>query len=157
MDHMKLFRSMIWVFAAVAWAGVMPAWAAADDVHMSAVLIWGTDGPKPADPDLKDLEEDILKRLKAVFKWHAYYEVKREMLKVERAETKRVRLSRKCEIEVENLGRSVVQVKLYGEGKLVVKKKQIMRIGELLVLAGEDKNDTAWFVALRLVNEEEEE
>jgi len=61
---------------------------------------------------------------------------------------KRVRMSEKCEIEVENLGDSTVEVKLFGEGKMVVRKKQALPTGELLVLAGEDKNDTAWFVVL---------
>jgi hypothetical protein len=41
-------------------------------------------------------------------------------------------------------------VKLYGKGKLTVRKTQKINRSELLVLAGDDKNDTAWFVVLSL-------
>ena len=41
--------------------------------------------------------------------------------------------------------------KLYGQGKMVVRKTQKIKAGELLVLAGDDKNDTAWFVVLSQV------
>jgi hypothetical protein len=33
---------------------------------------------------------------------------------------------------------------------MVVKKRQGLTPGELLVLAGDDKDDTAWFVVIRL-------
>ena len=44
-----------------------------------AVLIWGTNDPKPAaTPKLKDLDEKTRKKLRAVFKWKDYYEVNRK-------------------------------------------------------------------------------
>ena len=125
------------------------------DAHLKleAALVWGTNGPRPNDPDLKALRLEIRQKLQAVFKWTEYYEVKLESLQLALKQTRKVRLSPKCEISVENLGRSSIEVRLYGEGKLIVKKKQTLTPGELLVLAGEDRNDTAWFVVIRLKTE----
>lgn len=119
-------------------------------LELDAVLVWGTNGPRPADPELKDLQVEICQKLQAVFKWKEYYEVNRRTLKFVARQVQKVRLSPKCEVSVENLGRATIEVRLYGEGKLVVKKKQTMTPGELLVLAGEDRNDTAWFVVFSL-------
>ena len=127
---------------------VLPAVAVADEVKLEAVLIWGTDGGRPNDPKLKELGGETKAKLKGVFKWKDYFEVDRQSFKVPSGEKKRVRMSSKCEIEVENLGESTMEVKLFGEGRLVVRKKQALPAGDLLVLAGDDKNDTAWFVVL---------
>jgi hypothetical protein len=74
--------------------------------------------------------------------------VDKQDIRVMSGSKKRVRMSSKCEVEVESLGGGTVEVKLYGEGKLVVRRKEALPPGELLVMAGEDKNDTAWFVVL---------
>jgi hypothetical protein len=129
-------------------AGAAPSPGSNPDLTLRAVLIWGTDGARPDDPELKDLDVDTREKLRAVFKWKHYYEVSRKDIALSGGAAKRVRLSPKCEVAVQSLGKSTVEVKLFGDGKLVVTKKQVMSPGELLVLAGEDKNDTAWFVAL---------
>jgi len=122
-------------------------------LELDAVLVWGTNGPRPADPELKDLRVEIRQKLQAVFKWKDYYEVNRRSLQFVARQVQKVRLSPKCEVSVENLGHATIEVRLYGEGKLVVKRKQTMTPGELLVLAGEDRNDTAWFVVFSLKTE----
>jgi hypothetical protein len=127
-----------------------PARAAETPTRIRAVLIWGTNEPKPEGAKLKDLDAQTRKKLKAVFKWKDYYEVTRKDFAASKKPDEKVRLSDKCQVAVQDLGESAVEVKLYGEGKLVVTKRQIMKPGELLVLAGEDKNDTAWFVAMTL-------
>ena len=122
--------------------------AASPDLAVEARLIWGTNGQKPPGEKLKEVDVETKKKLKRVFKWEHYYEVEHQDFKVPISTKKRVRMSPKCEVEVENLGESSVEVKLYGEGRLVVRKKQVLEADELLVLGGDDKNDTAWFVIL---------
>ena len=124
------------------------ALTAKGELHIQAQLVWGTDGDKPPDPEVKRLDEETRKKLGSVFKWKNYFEVDRQNFKVALSAKKRVRLSPKCEVEVENLGDFQVEVKLYGEGKMVVKKRQVLKAGELLILAGDDKNDNAWFVII---------
>ncbi len=123
-----------------------------DELKLQATLIWGTNGTKPKDPGLKDVEPETAKKLRGVFKWKNYYEVGRTNLTVAVGTGKMVTMSPKCEVSVQNLGKSKVAVELYGEGKMLVQKRQPITAGELLVLAGDDKNDTAWFVILNRID-----
>jgi len=142
-----------WVAVLATLAAVDRLQAAAGELNLQAQLIWGTDGEKPEDKKLTELDAVTKKKLKGVFKWKNYFEVNQQAFKVAASGSKRVRMSPKCELVVERLGGStaspLIEVVLYGEGNLVGRTKKILKIGELMVLAGDDKNDTAWFVLLR--------
>ena len=90
----------------------------------------------------------MTERLRTALKWKNYFEVNRQNFTVHAGTPKKVKMSDHCEIEVDNFGNSSIEVKLYGKGKMVVKKTQKIKPGELLIFAGDDKNDTAWFVVL---------
>ncbi|HYT60118.1 MAG TPA: hypothetical protein VEL06_08095 [Haliangiales bacterium] len=122
--------------------------SAPPDLNLQAQLVWGTDNDKPDDPKLKDVDPKVKEKLRGVFKWKNYFEVNRQNFTVTASTPKKIRMSDHCEIEVQNLGNASIEVKLYGQGKLVVRKTQKIKPSELLVLAGDDKNDTAWFVVL---------
>jgi hypothetical protein len=122
--------------------------AVAADLQLKAKLVWGTDSDKPEDRGLKELDPKLTERLKGVFKWKNYFEVREQKFSVPPGGPKKVEMSKKCEIEVQNLQKGGVEVKLFGEGKLLKTVKQVIPPGELLVLAGDDKNKTAWFVVL---------
>lgn len=119
-------------------------------IHLQARLVWGTNSEKPPKPEVTDLDGKLKAKLRGVFKWKNYFQCHAEKFAVPSSATKRVKLSDQCEIEVENQGASWLEVKLYGEGKLLVKKRQMITPGELLILAGDGKDDTAWFVVLSL-------
>lgn len=147
------------LFAALflfAWCAFFPVEAStnvaanAESIRLNARLVWGTNGAKPPKDDLTELNDKLKSKLQGVFKWKNYFQCHSERFEVSGTATKRVKLSDQCEIEVENQGGSWVEVKLYGEGKLLVKKRQVLTPGELLILAGDGKNDTAWFVVLAL-------
>ena len=120
-------------------------------MNLRAQLVWGTNNDKPDDPKLKEVDQQVKDKLRGVFKWKNYFEVNRQSFTAIASAPKKVRMSDLCEIEVQNLGNSSVELKLYGKGKMVVRKTQKIKSGELLVLAGDDKNDTAWFVVLSLI------
>jgi hypothetical protein len=141
--QLALAATAVFVFSSVVRS-------ASEDLKLQAQLVWGTNDEKPNDPKLKDVDPDVKEKLRGVFKWKNYFEVNRHDFTVRTSTSKRVKMSDSCEIEVHNLGNSSIEVKLYGKGKMVVSKKQKITPGELLVLAGDDKNDTAWFVVLRL-------
>jgi hypothetical protein len=121
---------------------------AAAEGAFQAQLVWGTNGEKPKDKPLKELDPKLQERLKGVFKWKNYYEVNRKPLPVPKAGAQKVKLSDKCELQVQDLGSSRIEIRLFGEGVLVVKKVQSVIPGEAIVLGGFDKNDTAWFVVV---------
>jgi len=118
------------------------------DLNLRAQLVWGTNNEKPDDPKLQDVDPQVKEKLRGVFKWKNYFEVNRQNFTVTTSGSKKVKMSDLCQIEIQNLGGSSIEVKLYGNGKMVVRKTQKIKPNELLVLAGDDKNDTAWFVVL---------
>jgi hypothetical protein len=82
-------------------------------------------------------------------KWKNYFEVTQKSLLVPSKSTQLLRLSPKCEIEVKSLGNSSIKIRLIGEGKCVNTRTETVTPGKLIVIGGEDKNDTAWFVVLK--------
>jgi hypothetical protein len=120
----------------------------AGDQKVKATLVWGTDDEKPNDPHLKRADEQMVKGLRH-FKWKNYFEVTNTAVNLSPNVTNRVRLSPKCEVELQNLGKAGLEAKLWGEGKLVYTKKGTIPAGEHLALGGDDpKNSSAWFVIL---------
>jgi hypothetical protein len=122
---------------------------AANDLNMRATLIWGCDEEKPSDPKIKPVSPELAKRLRGIFKWKHYFEVKSEDAKIVGGGMKKFVLSNKCTVDVKNDGKTY-EAKLYGEGKLLKTINQPMKAGEPdTVLAGDIKDATAWFVVLR--------
>lgn len=119
------------------------------DQKYTAILIWGTDGPKPDDKELKDVDPKLTEKFKKIFKWKNYYEVKRQDVDLKTGETKNVDLSHKCAVKLHLTEKEGMEVELWGEGKSVYKGKQSMPLKDILILAGDDKNATAWFVVLK--------
>src|SRR5216110_1336817 len=145
------FRQLALATTAVLLIQPLVVKSAPADLTLQAQLVWGTNNDKPDDPKLKDVDQKVKDKLRGVFKWKNYFEVNRQDYTLTASAPRKVKMSDLCEIEVQNLGNSSVELKLYGKGKMVVRKTQRIKSGELLVLAGDDKNDTAWFVVLSLV------
>jgi len=120
---------------------------ATTELNMSATLIWGTDEEKPNDPKIKPVSPEVAKRLKGIFKWKYYFIVKTESAGLAEKAVKKFVLSDKCTVEVRNDVKTY-QAKLFGETKLLKTIDQPVKVGEDTVLAGDDKNSTAWFVIL---------
>jgi hypothetical protein len=139
-----------WVLCGLICGASATVFAGADEAELQAQLVWATDGTKTAGKELKELDAATRDKLRGVFRWKEYLEISKKDFKVTAAVLSRVRLSPKCEIEVERFGQETFEVKLFGEGRMVVKKRQSLKPAELLVLAGDDKDDTAWFVVIRL-------
>ncbi|MCF7669051.1 MAG: hypothetical protein K9N48_04660, partial [Verrucomicrobia bacterium] len=94
------------------------------DVNVRVQLIWGTNGENPYPDKLKELEDKLKDKLKSVFKWKNYFEVSRHDIGLKKDRTKRIRISRKCELELTFTGDSNLEIKLFGEGKFVNKVRQ---------------------------------
>lgn len=122
----------------------------AGDLKLQAQLIWGTNEEKPAGKGLKDIDPALRKKLRSIFKWKNYFEVNRQSIVVADRGAGKARLSDKCVIEVEHFGNQDVEVKLFGRGKLVGRLRETLSRTKSMVLAGDDKRDTAWFVVVTL-------
>jgi hypothetical protein len=134
--------------SALVFGGGLSVMAAADSTFQIQ-LVWGTNGEKPKDQPLKEVDPKLQEKLKGVFKWKNYYEVSLKTLSLPKENSSaKLKLSEKCEIQLHDLGASRIEVLLFGEGKPVVKRTQAVIPGEMIILAGDSKNDTAWFVVL---------
>lgn len=136
-----------WLLA-LTLAGVLQTQAASTESTYQVILVWGTDGGTPKDKPLTEVDPKLQEKLKGVFKWKNYYEVNRKPLSVAKDNAAKLKLSDKCEIQVQDLGNARAKIRLFGEGTLVVEKSQTVVPGEMIILAGNSKDDTAWFVVL---------
>lgn len=143
----NLQRCLLVAFAAAA-LGVLAADKPADQ-KFAAMVIWGTDSEKPDDKDLKDVDPALKEKFKKIFKWKNYYEVSRTNVVAKAGQSKHFTLSKKCDVKLHLTESEGMEVEMFGEGKSVYKGKHSMPVKDILILAGDDKNATAWFVVLK--------
>ena len=123
--------------------------AAKDEaVKLRVQLIWGSNDDSSPNPNHKEVDSALRKKLTNVFKWKSYFEVHNQEASIPPKGTKRLKLSPKCEVEIKNLGGGQITAKLFGEGKLQADHRYNTTRKEPLILGSEDKNKTAWFVIL---------
>ena len=115
-------------------------------IKLNAQLIWGTNDEKSPDPKHKEVDPVLRKRFQGAFKWKSYFEVSRQTIEAPLKKAVRVKLSPDCEVEVTNQGGNQIEAKLFGKGEFQVRKKHMMKSGEIFSIAGDAKNGTAWFV-----------
>jgi hypothetical protein len=155
---MKIFRVVpIWAkvaFCAGALALMCQAQAAqAETMRLEALLVWGTDEPQSPNPKHEPVDADLARRLRKLpYKWKNYFLVHREVAEVADGETKaKISMSKRCVLDIKNLGTNRVEVRLHGDGKPVSVHTETLPIRQLLILSGDAGNETGWLVIIRLV------
>ena len=118
-------------------------------IRVEAILVWATHVAKTNDTSLKELEPQLAKKLRKAYKWDLYYEVKRKEATVSGKEATRVPISDKCWLDIKHLGEERFEVHLTGKGKAVSRTVESLARGHIMVVAGDDKNDTAWLIVIR--------
>src|SRR5215472_15479464 len=85
--------------------------AGSPEMNVQAVLVWGTNGEKPPNKNLKELEPELARKLsKSPYKWKNYFEVDRRLVTIPTNTSKRVPMSEHCELDVKNLGDDRIEV-----------------------------------------------
>ncbi|NBV23123.1 MAG: hypothetical protein EBS05_14545 [Proteobacteria bacterium] len=124
------------------------------ETKVQAVLIWGTDETKPTGRTLKEVDAKLRDRLGKIFKWQNYFEVSRQNAGALPGKSQTIKLSDDCSVDIKILPDNMAEVKLMGKGKTIVTRRYALAKQDsatkpdALVLAGDDKNNTAWFVVL---------
>jgi hypothetical protein len=119
---------------------------------LQATLIWGTDEDKPENPEheLNEVDGGLQEKFRKIFKWKNYFRVgEQKAFSIRAGETKQLKLSHKCDLKIHQSDHEGVDVELIGEGKPLFVKHQSMPLKDMLILAGDDKNATAWFIVLK--------
>jgi len=142
---------ILWLLVIGFVSGLHTESAAAEaELKVEAQLVWGTNAKQSPDPKHKPVSEEVRKKLLELpLKWTNYFEVNRKLLSIPAASQKKEALSEKCAVEVKNLGKSKVEVRLFGKGEQVEKRTQDLPKGETLVLAGKAPGETTWLVVLK--------
>ena len=130
-----------------------PYRAQAQEMKLQGFLLWGTDETKPpAEKNYQPADAEIRRKLKDLpLKWTNWFEVKRVDFPVASGAAKEVSFSDQCQVKVQRLNASELEVALIGRGKEVVKRKQVLPKGETLFLGGNAPNSTCWMVALKRI------
>jgi hypothetical protein len=128
----------------------VPATAFAADLKLEAVLVWGTNGDKPEDSDLKPVTEDIARKMNCLpFKYTNYFEVNRKKLTLPEGGTQKAKMSKDCSVTVKSLADGKIELTLMGKGQPACKITQELKAGKCLVTGGNAQNSTAWFVVIK--------
>src|SRR3954466_2483646 len=113
---------LVALFAAFAAFGQTPA---KPDKKIEVQLLWGTDQPKSPNPAHRAVEADIQRRLKnSPYKWSHYFLVTNQTVFVPRGSATNVAISQKCSLEVKDLGKTMLELSFFGQGKKVEKRTQ---------------------------------
>jgi len=119
------------------------------DIKLEARLIWATNDQNSPDPKHKPVAPELAKWLEKHYAWKHYFLVEKKESVIAEGVTGKFVMSDKCTVELKNLGKNVVGANLIGEGKSYSKITLGLPPGESLGLAGDSRNDTAWFVVLK--------
>ena len=111
-------------------------------------LICGSDSDKPLNPDWKPVGPKLNQRLRAVFRWKHYWEVKRESVELNQNHVARLHLTRERDVEVTSYAPPATRIRLYYNGQLT--RCQHQPIGEhMCLLGGDAESGDSWFVTVR--------
>jgi hypothetical protein len=121
---------------------------AAEPLRVRARLVWGTNEEKSPDKNHKPVEPALAKRMTNAFKWKYYFEVNEQKENIAPGQTKRLKMSDHCTVDIKFLPDGRAEVKLFGEGKPISSITQPLREDWPLILSGNAKNDTAWLVVI---------
>jgi hypothetical protein len=142
-----------WVYIALLMLGCAEMHAQSAEMKLQAYLLWGTDDTKPPEgKNYKPVNPEIKNKLRELpLKWTNWFEVNRKDVSVQQGANMEVSISEKCQVTLKRFGVSELEVSLIGKGKEVVKRKQTLPKGEMLVLGGNAPNATAWLVVLKRI------
>jgi hypothetical protein len=124
----------------------------AADLKLEAKLVWGTNDDKDH-AKCKPVSPELAEKLNGMFKWKRYFEITNETAMVPVNQTRSLKMSEHCTLELKNVGGSRVEVHYVGDGKQVHQGAYTVVPPQWLVFGGNDKDNTAWFIGLRAVDD----
>jgi hypothetical protein len=140
-------RNTVNLLLSVVFLGAVAAVSAAD-LKLEAKLVWGTNDEKGG-PDCKPVDAELAAGLHGIYKWKNYFEITNKTACIPLKQTRDLKMSDLCTLQVRNLGASRVEVKCIGRGKEVVQGAHTLHWPAWWVLGGNADNNTAWFIGLR--------
>jgi hypothetical protein len=140
---------MAWAVMGLMAVTLFAGTARAESGRVEVILVWATNDERSPDPKHKPVDAELARKLgKSPYRWKNYFEVNRQKLAIPTSQAKKdIKISDKCTLDIRNLGNDWMEIKLYGDGRLISTHKEELP----LILAGDAKNDTAWLVVIKKV------
>ena len=111
--------------------------------------IVGTNREKAPEGDKwKQVGPTLAKELSPVFKWKQYWQVSCQKIEVRAGKVSRIQLAKERELEVQMRGDGPLELRLFRDGKLVRKMKDLVS-HRRVIMGGDSSKDEAWFVVIR--------
>lgn len=146
-----LSKYLLWTALVAVLAGSVAGISAEKNGRKIEIqLVWGTNEPKSPDETHEPLDADLTKKLR-MFKWKHYFLVKKAVVPVSATEPARKRLSKECEVQLKDGSNSMLEVELWGKGKLIRKIKEKVTKEDTVTIAGDAENDSAWLILIKEV------
>ena len=145
----RLFRA----FLLVGLLCTSPICALASELKLEAKLIWGTNDEKSPKKEHVPVDEATAAKLRKVFKWKNYFICNKKTKVIPSRGSNQFKLSEDCTVEITELEGPRVELKVIGKGVPVHKSIKELRKGDWFVYCGDDKNESAWFVIIRDLDE----
>jgi hypothetical protein len=124
--------------------------ALASDLTLEARLVWGAN--ESNDARYTPVPGDLAAKLHGAFKWDNYFGITNKVHSIPLNQSRDFKMSDRCVLKIKNLGDSRVEVSCIGQGKVATKGSHTLKTGHWLVLGGNAKDNTAWFICLRPVD-----
>jgi len=147
--YSRSFRALLLV-ALLASAAIG---AGASELKLEAKLIWGTNDEKSPRKEHVPVDDATAARLRKVFKWKNYFICNTKTRVIPSRGSNQFKLSDDCTVEITELEGPRVELKVIGKGVPVHKSIKELRKGDWFVYCGDDKNESAWFVIIKDLDE----
>jgi hypothetical protein len=125
-----------------------PTWAS--DLTLQAKLLWGANDS--SNGNYKAVDGGLSAKLHRLYKWNNYFEITNQVKSIPVNQSRDFKMSGQCVVRVKNLGDSRIEVSCIGKGKEDSKTSHVLGPTKWVVLGGDAKNNTAWFIGLREVD-----
>jgi hypothetical protein len=110
--------------------------------------IHGNDDDAPPTPDAKPIGPKLNEKLRSVWKWKHYWELKRDSAVVKPGQRVRKRMSAEREVEIELTDLRTMTARIYFNGRLTRSRNQPAE-GAFCIAGGDEGKDQSWFIVVR--------
>lgn len=119
-----------------------------DGFPLKLQLIWGTDTTLKTNK-FKAVSPETKKKFEEFLKWENYYEISCKRINLTDDAERSIQMSDKCKIKIRKIEEKTIEVKLYGEGKLIIKKRTKITAKKPQSIAGRNEaNSDFWGIMI---------
>ncbi len=111
-------------------------------------MIHGNDNDTPPTLDAKPIGPRLNERLRSVWRWKHYWELKRDSVVVKPGQKVRKRMSAEREVEIELRDLRRMTARIYFNGRLTRSRNQPAE-GAFYISGGDKGQDQSWFIVVR--------